>query len=84
MSGGGLGGLRCDGLDGDFLAEAFELCDESADVGLFGESAGEVVAAEVGVGLVSVEDVVGDDQDGVADRDGGAFAAAAPPPVAIP
>src|SRR6266516_2326194 len=61
--------------ESDVLAEAFELCDESADVGLVGQAAGEVVAAEVAVGLFAVEQVVGDDESGVADGDGGAFLA---------
>jgi hypothetical protein len=43
------------GCEGDVLAEAFELCDEASDVDLVGQAAGEVVPAEVGVGLAPVE-----------------------------
>jgi hypothetical protein len=38
-------------LEGDFVAEGFELGDESALPGLAVASPVEVVAAEVGVGL---------------------------------
>ena len=57
------GGRGLHGLDGDLVAESFELGDESADVGLLGESVGEVVPAEVEVRDVPVKQAVGDDQD---------------------
>jgi hypothetical protein len=64
-------------VDADLVAEALELVDEPADVGLVGLALKEVVAAELGVGLAPVQDVVGADQDGVPDRDRGSFVVAA-------
>src|SRR5215207_1265487 len=66
------------GLQGDGVAEGFELADVVA-LGALGVDAGvveastEVVVAQVGVG----QQVPDDDQDGAADRDDGAVLAAA-------
>ena len=60
------------GFEGDGVAEAFELGDEALDV-VAGATLFEPVAAEVVVGLLAVEDVVGGDEDAVAHGDGGAF-----------
>ena len=72
---GGSGG----GLEGDGVAEGFELADVVA-LAAFGVDAGGVVAGsevvEAGVGVG--EQVPGDDQDGAAEGDDGAFGAAAP------
>ena len=61
----------CDCAEGDCVAEVLELFNEAvlATVGV--AAAGEVVAAEVVVVGVVGEEVPGDDQDGVADGDGG-------------
>ncbi len=64
MSGG------CGG-DGDVVAHGFELGDESSLPGVAVSSPVEVVGAEVGVGLAGGQQVPGDDQDAVADGDGG-------------
>ena len=58
------------------MAEAFELGDQAAGVGVV-VAALEPVRTEVAVGLVPVEHVVGADQDRVGDRDLGAFGATA-------
>jgi hypothetical protein len=57
----------------DLVAELFELVDEPVGVDLLvaGVELEVEVTAEFVVGDVTVEQVVGDDQDGVADRDGG-------------
>src|SRR5215472_12472274 len=72
--GAGSGG----GLEGDGVAEGFELADVVA-LAAFGVDAAGVVAgpevAELGVGVG--EQVPGDDQDGAADGDDGALGAAA-------
>jgi hypothetical protein len=57
-----------DGVEVDGVSEPFELCDEAAGVG-FVVAAGEPVRAEVAVGLVAGEHVVGGDEDGVGDGD---------------
>lgn len=53
------------------MAEAFELGDQPASVGLV-VAAGQPVRAEVSVGLVAGEHPVGRDEDGVGDCDLGA------------
>lgn len=59
------------GLQGDFPAEGFEPADE-VTLAVFGVVAlGEVIAAEVVVVDVAVQQVPGDGQDGVADGEGG-------------
>src|SRR6266536_847801 len=67
------------GLEGDFVAERFELLDEPAGA-VFGRvAAGEPVGAELAVGDAVADDVVVGDQDvvaGGADRFGVAAAAA--------
>ena len=72
----GLGvGSGCLGewLEGDLVAEAFELVDESAFVafGVLGVSPVEELLAELVVGDALVQDVVGGGEDLVAGRDGG-------------
>src|SRR3954470_18129178 len=62
--------VLCDRLQGDPVAEAGELLDESVTLPV-GVAAGEVVPAEVVVVAVVGQQVPGDDQDGVADGDGG-------------
>ena len=49
-SGGGLGWL-----DADLVAEALQLADQPADVGLVGLALQEVVAAQLGVRLAPVQ-----------------------------
>ncbi len=61
--------------NGDVDSEGGELGEESAGLALFAEAVGEVIGAEALVGDEVVEDVPGGDQDGVANGDGGAFAA---------
>src|ERR671930_162804 len=58
---------RLDGVEGDLVAQGVELADELAGL-RFGAAVHEPVGAEVLVGLAAVEDVVGGDQDRVADR----------------
>jgi hypothetical protein len=73
-AGGGFGWL-----DADLVAQALELLDEPADVGLVGLALQEVLAAEVGVRLAPVQHVVGADQDGMPDRDRGPSSLRRPP-----
>jgi hypothetical protein len=63
---GGVGGLQ-----GDLVAQLLELADEPLGVAVGGLLLAllEVVVAEVVVGDPAVEQVVGDQQDRVADRD---------------
>jgi hypothetical protein len=58
-------------LEGDFVAESFELLDEATCVSLslLGSSVVEEELAEVLVGLVAGEHVVGGDKDRVGDSD---------------
>src|SRR5205823_1873021 len=77
-------GLRSgDLLEGDLVAEGLNLTDEAARLVLARVAAAEVVRTEIVVGLAAVEDVIGGDQDGVADGDGrlGGAAARAQPGV---
>jgi hypothetical protein len=59
-------------LEGDLVAEAFELFDEpvAVTVGVLGVSAVEEFLAEIVVGDALVEDVVGGGEDLVSGRDG--------------
>src|SRR6266542_5109884 len=56
------------GLEGDFVAERFELFDESAGAVLGGVAAGEPVGAELAVGDAVADDVVVGDEDVVTGR----------------
>jgi hypothetical protein len=56
-------------LERDGVSEPLELDDEPLGDWLWGWAAGEVVPAEVVVGDVVFEDVVGGDQDRVGDGD---------------
>ena len=67
------GGCR---FERDLVAHALELADKTLLVGLLGLAVDEVVRAQVAVGLAALEQVVGDHEDGVADRDGGLLRAA--------
>src|SRR4051794_9281620 len=62
------GGVR---LKGDVEAELFNLAGEASGVGLGIGPAGEVVDAELGVGLLLGEDVPGDHEHGVRDGEDG-------------
>jgi hypothetical protein len=53
-------------VGGDVVSEGLELCDEAFG-GAFGLAAGEVVAADVAVGLAGCEHVPVGDQDRVFD-----------------
>ena len=64
------------GFEGDVVAHGFELGDEAALAGGAVAALVEVVAAEVVVGLAGGEQVPGDHEDRVADRDGGALGSA--------
>ena len=55
--------------DGDVVAQALELMDESRAVGFGGAALREVVSSEFLVGLAIPEDVVRDDEDGMSHRD---------------
>ena len=66
-------------MEGGLVAELVELVEEAAGLScpaLGVEAFGVVVAAEVVVGDVAAEHGPDGDQDGVADRDEGAFLAA--------
>src|SRR3954451_13315683 len=63
------------GFEGDLVAEGFEAFD-GAFLDAIGVAAVEVLGAEIGVGGAAFEEVVGDDEDGVADGDDGALLAA--------
>jgi hypothetical protein len=58
------------GFEGDAVAEGLELGDGPLTLAI-GVAPDEVVAAQVGVVAVVGEQVPGDDQDRVPDRDGG-------------
>src|SRR6266545_4796660 len=74
---------RLDGVEGDLVAEVVELADELAGLHL-GAATHEPVSAQVAVGDATVQDVVGGDQDRVADRLGRlGRAAAAPQPLVL-
>jgi hypothetical protein len=64
------------GLEGDLVAEALESLDEAALDGV-AVALVEVGGAEVLVDGAVREQVVGDDEDGVANRDGGLLLAPA-------
>jgi hypothetical protein len=63
-------------LQGDLVAEALELPDKAAGVGLGVVAAQEVVGAEFGVGTAALQHVVGDDEDGMRDGADGLLVAA--------
>lgn len=65
------------GFEGDLVAHGFELADEASLAGFAVAALVEVVGAEVVVDLAGGEQVPADDQDRVADRDGGTLGAAA-------
>src|SRR5918998_3217718 len=62
--------VLCDCFEGDPVAEAVELLDESVALAV-GVASGEVVPTQVGVVAVGGEQLPADDQDGVAHGDGG-------------
>ncbi len=64
-------------FEGDVVAHGFELGDESALAGGAVAAPVEVVASEVVVGLTGGEEMPGDHEDGVGDRDGGPLGSAA-------
>jgi hypothetical protein len=73
------------GLEGDFVAEGFELADVAALAALGVDAGGVEPWPQVGEpGLRVREQVPGDDQDGAADRDVGALGAAAPGDAPVP
>jgi hypothetical protein len=72
---GGCASLRGEWFEVDLVPELLELADEPCRA-LLGGASVEVVGAEFVVGDVLVEDVVGGDEDGVAEG-AGCFAGAA-------
>src|ERR1700676_2690486 len=70
-SGAGLLGRASGGgwLQADGVAEGFELCDQAACFSLGIQAAGEVVGAELVVGLSGGQDMPDDDDHGVGDHD---------------
>ncbi len=59
-----------EGRQSDLLAEPLELTDEATDVGVGRVAPEQELGAELRIGLAPVEDVVGDDEQGVGDREG--------------
>src|SRR5271166_7193159 len=75
-SASGAGFLGCGsggGVEDDGVSEGFELGDEPAGFAFGVQAGGEVVGAELVVGLSGGQDVPDDDDQGVRDHDDGLF-----------
>src|SRR5919109_5426541 len=57
-------------FQGDLVAHALQLSNQTVPVGLMGLALDEVVGAEIGVGLAAAEQMPGDHQDRVRNRQG--------------